>query len=334
MKLNKYIWVVASLFASATFGQVQCTVDVTIDEGSSITMCANAPLTISASAGFTAYAWTGPETIIGQTITPNFSGQYVVAATDAIGCISTDTIDVIINGASFGISASSNSICTGGSVSLSALGGSTYLWSTGETSSTIVVNPDATTVYSVTISNSGCSETLSHTIAPTSIPSFEMPDTLYIQSGGTAFLIGPSDFATYDWSDATNLNTPSGPSVIFSGSESETITLEATHADGCVIIDSVVIIVVDLTIPNGFSPNNDGLNDTFEIPQFTDYKGSVTIWNRWGDKVFDDRYYNNYWDGTCRTSLCLGGSDVPEGTYFYLVEVGGIKFKGYVTINR
>ncbi|MCH2223875.1 MAG: gliding motility-associated C-terminal domain-containing protein [Crocinitomicaceae bacterium] len=334
MKLFNYIWVVASLFSTATFGQVQCAVDITIDEGTSITMCANALQTISGAAGFNAYAWTGPETVVGQTITPNFSGQYILAATDAVGCISKDTIDVIINGTSFGISASSNSICTGGSVSLTALGGSTYLWSTGETSSTIVVNPDATTVYTVTITNSGCSETLSHTVTPANIPVFDLPDTIYIQSGGTAFLNGPSDFETYVWSDATNLNAPSGQSVIFSGSESETILLEATHADGCVINDSVVIIVVDLTIPNAFSPNMDGRNDTFEIPEFTDYTGSLTVWNRRGDKVLDDRYYHNDWDGTCKTSLCLGGSDVPEGTYFYLVDVGGIKFKGYITINR
>lgn len=334
MKLYKYIWVVASLFASTTFGQVQCAVDVTIDEGETISMCANAPQTISGAAGFTAYAWTGPETVAGQTITPNFSGEYILAATDGVGCISKDTIDVIIKGTNFGISASSNSICTGGSITLTANGGGTYLWSTGETSSTIVVDPDATTVYTVTISNAGCSETLSHTVTPTSIEPFELPDTLYLQSGQTAFLTGPSDFASYIWTDGTNLNTPTGQSVIFSGTDTETIVLEATHADGCVITDSVVIIIVDLTIPNGFSPNMDGLNDTFEIPEFVDYTGSLTVWNRWGDKVLDDKYYNNDWDGTCKTSLCLGSSNVPEGTYFYLVDVGGIQFKGYVTINR
>ena len=79
-----------------TNAQIQCAVDVQILEGDAITMCESSPQTISGSGGFVNYAWTGPETQVSQTITPNFSGQYVLAALDGTGCVSNDTIDVTI----------------------------------------------------------------------------------------------------------------------------------------------------------------------------------------------------------------------------------------------
>ena len=71
------------LLSSYASAQIQCAVDVTINEGATITMCESSPTTISGLNGFVSYAWTGPETVTGQTITPQFSGQYVLAALDA-----------------------------------------------------------------------------------------------------------------------------------------------------------------------------------------------------------------------------------------------------------
>ena len=89
-----------------------------------------------------------------------------------------------------------------------------------------------------------------------------------------------------------------------------------------------------MTIPEGFSPNNDGRNDFFVIPEINPYNASLKIWNRWGDIVLEDDHYQNTWDGTCRGPLCTGSGPVPDGTYFYTLEVKERTITGNITIKR
>ena len=88
--------------------------------------------------------------------------------------------------------------------------------------------------------------------------------------------------------------------------------------------------IAGIIIPNVFTPNGDGLNDTFEIPGLELYEANeLTIVNRWGGTVYDKKGYKNDWEA--------GG--LNEGTYFYLLKVksAGDKweiYKGYVTVLR
>ncbi len=81
---------------------------------------------------------------------------------------------------------------------------------------------------------------------------------------------------------------------------------------------------------SGFSPNGDGINDVFIIEHIELWpRNSLTIFNRWGEEVFHAHPYHNDWDGT------FGGLDLPDGTYFYLLEYGqGQRQTGYVQIRR
>lgn len=407
MKLNNYIIVLLGfLFVNELHAQVQCTVDVTINEGATIEMCEDAPLTISGSNGFANYGWTGPETLAGQTITPQFSGQYILAAVDGVGCISTDTIQVTIhtnpvpiiissegnpmcptpggstlslanpynaydwggsnttptlfvstpgnytvtvvdnNGCSgdgtltltelnFDLTSTYSSGCSGATVLLSATGGTDYMWSTSETGSSIVVAPNVTTNYSVTITNGSCVETKSIAINPVQALNFDLVDTIFLGVGESTTLTGPtSGFVSYNWYPTDQIDNPSGASVTVTADSTHTLYMEATHSSGCVVYDQVVIIVVDLSIPNGFSPNGDPYNELFVIPQLSYLDGSVKVWNRWGDLVFENDHYENNWDGTCQTALCAGSGPLPEGTYFYHISVDEITFKGYLTLKR
>ena len=64
-----------------------------------------------------------------------------------------------------------------------------------------------------------------------------------------------------------------------------------------------------------FTPNNDGFNDLWEIPDLASYgKCDVRIYNRWGKPVFSSPDYNNTWDGTS------GGKDLPEGAYYFVIK--------------
>ncbi|MES2627710.1 MAG: gliding motility-associated C-terminal domain-containing protein [Bacteroidota bacterium] len=84
-------------------------------------------------------------------------------------------------------------------------------------------------------------------------------------------------------------------------------------------------------VPQGFSPNNDGTNDMFVIPDISEFpNASLKIFNRWGGLIFESSNYTNNWDGR------YNGEDVPQGTYFYLLDLGIGKDaqKGYIYINR
>ncbi|MBK9014118.1 MAG: gliding motility-associated C-terminal domain-containing protein [Saprospiraceae bacterium] len=87
-------------------------------------------------------------------------------------------------------------------------------------------------------------------------------------------------------------------------------------------------------VPNIITPNGDGRNDVFEVPCLEDtYKNNnMRVFNRWGDKVFEQDAYKNDWDGRFKGSL------LPAGTYFYLIQLDKGNsdecLQGYFTITR
>jgi gliding motility-associated-like protein len=83
-------------------------------------------------------------------------------------------------------------------------------------------------------------------------------------------------------------------------------------------------------IINLFTPNNDGFNDLWELPELSTWGNcEVKVYNRWGKLVYDNKNYNNTWDGTS------GGNPVPEGPYYFVIktENSGV-VKGTVNIVR
>lgn len=385
--------------------QIQCTTDVTITEGDTIEMCKNALVSISASSGFAAYGWTGPETGAGQSFSPTVSGQFVVAATDGIGCVSTDTIQVIVHNAptdaiissagdtlcsqgsttlslsgsyllydwgggnatptatvsttgtysvdvadanscvntftfdftvlDFYIDSAYGNSCTGGSILLSAYGGSTYSWSTGETGNEIVVAPQELTDYTVIITDGSCSSTLSMSVVPSEFYiDFDLQDTFFIAANEPLPIVGPANYDAYAWYPGDQLTDTTGQITEFQGTQSQQIFLSATHPDGCTIVRNTTVIVVDLDAPNGFSPNGDGINDLFVVPELDSIQAKLVVWNRWGDIVYQTNWYTNDWGGSCEGPMCLGQGQLPEGTYFYQVDAKGVTQEGYLTLKR
>ncbi|MTK52652.1 Ig-like domain-containing protein, partial [Paludibacter sp.] len=74
---------------------------------------------------------------------------------------------------------------------------------------------------------------------------------------------------------------------------------------------------VAIYIPEGFSPNNDKSNDTFEIIHSDNTILGIEVFNRWGNRVYRSEEYHNDWDGKGVDNLL--GRDLPEGTYYYIV---------------
>ena len=93
-----------------------------------------------------------------------------------------------------------------------------------------------------------------------------------------------------------------------------------------------------LQIPEIFTPNNDGINETFEIPGIEDYpNNTIQIFNRWGAEVFSKTAYQNEWNGITTSNLVIGEGELPTGTYYYILDLNGdgsTIYKGYVYLKR
>ena len=104
------------------------------------------------------------------------------------------------------------------------------------------------------------------------------------------------------------------------------------------ISNSLTLGSAAIIIPNGFSPDGDGINDTWEIQGLngtTAYR--LSVFNRWETKVYETTQYANDWDGTSNVSAFISsGNNLPEGAYFYLLELdnGAPPMTGFVYIKR
>jgi gliding motility-associated-like protein len=110
-------------------------------------------------------------------------------------------------------------------------------------------------------------------------------------------------------------------------------------ANCCVNADTTYVKVFKYFVPNAFSPNGDGLNDTFGVyALYTNITFKMTIFNRWGQLVFQADNINDVWDGT------NGGVYCEPDSYVWLVNIGfqgqdivtdgDVVLKGTVTLVR
>lgn len=293
-------------------------------------ICNGLSTAISTIQGYNSYLWSTGSTQ--ALITVNQGGVYTVEVVDANGCLGNAAI--LINEPNFSLTTNTTTVCLGGTALLTASGGGTYSWSTGETGSTIVVGPTQNMTYSVTITNGSCTETIDQLIYVEQIPSASIQDTFFVQPGVSIAISGPEGFDEYSWFPYDNLSAINLQNTSFSGDQSTTYALVSSLSQGCQRIDSIWVFVIDLTIPTGFSPNGDQTNDRFVVPELEFYSGDIIIWNRWGDKVFERDNYQNNWDGNCREPLCLTQGPLPEGTYYYQITVKDLVYNGFTTLKR
>jgi gliding motility-associated-like protein/uncharacterized repeat protein (TIGR01451 family) len=133
-------------------------------------------------------------------------------------------------------------------------------------------------------------------------------------------------------SENDSMNLTVNVSVLQSGTIQSTVNILGTQPDPLMANNAATNIqqVNQLIIPNVFTPNGDGVNDTFYIPGLDTYpENEITIMNRAGNIVYTKNNYQGDW----------GGNGLVEGTYFYLLKVKSQtgewdSYKGYVTLLR
>ncbi|CAN5309778.1 hypothetical protein BH10BAC1_BH10BAC1_01610 [soil metagenome] len=169
--------------------------------GGGVTICSGSCTTLTATAtgGTPPYTFTwSPSGTMSPTyvVCPPTGATYTVVVTDMNGC--TNTSITSIAATVVPVTVNSPTICVGMIATLTGGGASTYVWSTGATSSVITVNPVITTSYTVTGTSAGCTATAVSTVIVNPIPVVTV-NSPTICSGGIATLTG-GGATTYIWS--------------------------------------------------------------------------------------------------------------------------------------
>jgi gliding motility-associated-like protein len=97
---------------------------------------------------------------------------------------------------------------------------------------------------------------------------------------------------------------------------------------------------VEIFVPGGFSPNQDGMNDYFVIRRPSQTTIQLEIFNRWGNLIYRSADYKNDWNGRTNQPGNVLGAEIPDGTYYYIINgidraTGRItRLNGYITLKR
>lgn len=110
------------------------------------------------------------------------------------------------------------------------------------------------------------------------------------------------------------------------------LTIQATDKGAVIASQEPNSDMADIIIPEGFSPNNDGVNDKFEIKNLGDKKATIRVYNRWGHMVYSADEYKNDWDGSTTQKSALG---LPDGIYYYMLKLSDGRQKiSFLTLAR
>lgn len=326
------------------------------------TYCIGTAVELSVS-GATTYSWNGPNGFVdsGNSIqftssSVNQTGWYIVDAEDVNGCDASDSVfvevfslpnaDANVNGLV------DNTACQDALITLQGTGGGTYSWTgpNGFTSST--QNPtinaslsNAGTYVLIVTDANNCSDldSIEIAVAETVELNVSANDTLFCP--GDALILSATGGTSYLWTGPNGFSSTDNPAIIDPVMVVNSGTYFVLGSDnyGCTDGDSVTIIVQNsfdcLFIPGLVTPNNDNLNDGWEITGIESYPNNeVTIFNRWGNVVFTISPYNNEWFGQVNSGISIGkeGGLAPSGTYFYVLELNDGEtepIKGYLELQ-
>ncbi len=208
------------------------------------TICQGESFTLTASGG-TSYQWSNASNSATINLTPTTTTNYTVTVTDANGCSATSSYTMTVNPLpNVNISSNDidNTICEGDSITLTASGGTTYNWSSGQSTAMITVLPTSMTNYIVTVTDAnGCTNTASQLVNVNANPMATItssdPDNMLCESAGVALTANGG--VSYNWS--TGVQTQA---IVAFPTQTSTYTVTVTDANGCQDSESQTISIV------------------------------------------------------------------------------------------
>ncbi|MEM6963667.1 MAG: PKD domain-containing protein [Bacteroidota bacterium] len=326
-----------------------------IDAGDNQETCINAPVQLSA-VGEGIPAWTPDPTlsaidIFNPIASPDATTTYYFSTTNG-DCILTDSVTVFVQQKTE-IELPDHYVCRDDTLVLEPTGfADTYQWSPADALSAVdVQNPICTPTenieYTLIASLGTCEpDTVTALVEILENPEVEIVST-YRFFPGESVLIETSEAEsssnyTYQWWPADGLSCTDCPSPVASVENSQIFTVTITDLlTGCksteeILLERVNVCSSDLiSMPNVFTPNGDGKNDTFQMyTNMVDEIDYIRIFNRWGSLVYESTDRNFAWNGRYK------GKRVPDGVYIYVLSAKcrinstSIIKKGDVLIHR
>jgi len=307
-------------------------------------MCgtSNGKVVATATGGTSGYSYLWNTGSTNATLTGLVAGSFTVTVTDNNGCSTSSSAALItVPGITLGINQVNNTCVetSDGKIVITPLSGTpayTYNWSNGSTADSIVNLSGGN--YSLTITDAvGCQSTTNFTIVAansTPVANFsytpvKMPvrpeKEIFFSDSSTAGSTLLWNFGEAD--PYNNSSVLSNPSHIYYDIGFYCITLTATNGAGCFSkMEKCIEVYSDsVFIPNVFSPNGDGVNDTYFVLAYGMKTFTFEIYDRWGLKVFEGGSTSKIqWDGRN-----IAGVEVPAGTYYYMYSGETIKNKAY-----
>ncbi len=220
------------------------------------------------------------------------------------------------------------------SLKMNNTGPFTYLWNTIPPQNTAIINAPVNNTYKVSVTNqvTGCKyDTIVKIPGYNNIRAYftySPNDHCLYSNNAELQIINLSEGGIngyWDFGDGTILpyDPATNPTHLYDGlKENYKVKLVINNIGNCIDSFTANICVIDtvtMVLPTSFTPNGDELNDVFKIEATSLAKSTMTIYNRWGEKLFYSEDYKQGWDGTYKDKPC------PTDYYVYYISYKGKK---------
>jgi gliding motility-associated-like protein len=303
---------------------------------------------IEATGGTGSYSYLWSNELETPDIEGVLAGEYIVLVTDENGCTESLSVNVGYVHLLEVSLPQQLTVCSGEEVELTSSvqqsgASAVYSWVASEGPdpdpvASPIVAPVVTTSYMLTVTDeNGCYDEAGVLVDHHPLEGiFIGNDTVIFQGSSIILEAKGGEFVSYEWTPSTGLSEVSGPVTTATVMNPIRYFVYAETALGCTeSADIFVDIILPVKPVSGFTPNDDGVNDFFDIVNAEDYPNiEVEVYNRSGQRVFQARGYSDdkRWDGT------YNGRELPMGTYYYVIRLNDIfgtkPLTGPVTIVR
>ncbi|MGC4056757.1 MAG: gliding motility-associated C-terminal domain-containing protein [Chitinophagaceae bacterium] len=268
-----------------------------------------------------------------KNIATDKTGTYFLTASSENGCVTMDTAQVYVDTRlSFAI-VSDTAICTVDSAWLQVTtNGTSVTWDpvaglSSATGTMVMARPSVNTVYTATVHSDNTCPDRSGSVNVQLIPTPQVTGYDTLVRMNIPYTLLPTygqDVVKYRWEPADSLSCANCPNPVFNSSKDMTYIIYASNTQGCTGHDTMIVRVfcdgANITMPNAFTPNNDGNNDIFYVRGTGFTVKSFAIYNRLGQEVFRKENFNANdpkfgWDGT------FNGQSISDASGFvYMLE--------------
>ncbi|MES2647139.1 MAG: gliding motility-associated C-terminal domain-containing protein [Bacteroidota bacterium] len=294
-------------------------------------VCTGENISLTGAAG-KSFSWKGPNNFSDTSQNPVLpatiaaAGKYVATTTDEFGCIGRDSLLVVVNQSPVAQTTAAVNVCQNIPVQLNASGGTTFNWlpatglSDANISNPVAILPDTTTYTLIVGNGTGCADTTAVTVNVIAGSLANAGPDKTIFEGQSTLLNGTvsGGIYTFQWTPNNAITDGNTLTPTVSPNDDLNYILQVQSTIGCGNSTDTVFVRVfkKITIPTAFSPNGDGINDTWRIDALVTYpEAAINVFDRYGRKIYSSTGYSLPWDGNHNSK------PVPVGSYYYVIDL-------------